>query len=371
MRILTVMTNSLEFNGISMSLLNYYKNLNKSKFQMDFAVPNKVDTKIKSVIEDNGNVVYELTSNNEKMRLKKPVKYIRKLRKIIRQGNYDIVHAHGNSATLFLELYAARKENIKIRIAHSRNTMCDHKILDKIFRPFFYKSYTHELACGKEAGEWLFNNENFFVINNGKDVDEFKFNPNIREEYRKKYGLENKKVIGHVGNMWFQKNHEYLIKVFNELVKLDDSYRLLLLGDGALRSNIENMVKEYDLDDKVFFFGKTSDVANLLQAMDIMVFPSRFEGFPNVLVEWQIAGLPSVISDKITKDVKLTNLVDFMSIDEEPKTWAVHINEIKLEDREKNQVEILEQIKRAGFDIKENTRYLESLYDRFYNELES
>lgn len=370
MRILTVMTNSLEFNGISMSLLNYYKNLDKSKFQMDFAVPNKVDAKLKSIIEENGNNVYELIYNNKKMRLKKPVRYIRELRKIIRQGNYDIVHTHGNSATLFLELYAAKKENIKIRIAHSRNTMCDHKVLDKMLRPLFNKSYTHELACGKEAGKWLFNNDNFYVINNGKNADEFKFNPKVREEYRKKYNLENNKVIGHVGNMWFQKNHEYLIKVFNELVKLDDSYKLLLLGDGNLKSDVENMVKEYGLGDKVIFLGKTSDVANLLQAMDIMVFPSRFEGFPNVLVEWQIAGLPSVISDKITRDVKLTDLVDFMPIEDEPKVWAEHINNIKLEDRLKNQADILEQIKKSGFDIKENAKYLESLYDKFYNELE-
>lgn len=371
MRILTIMADKLEFNGISMSILNYYKNLDKSKYKMDFAVPNNVDKEIKKIIEANGDYVFELYCNDSRMRMKKPFKYIKELRKIIKQGNYDIVHSHGNSATLFFEMYAAKKENVKIRIAHSRNTTCTYKLLDKILRPFFNRSYTHGFACGKEAGEWLFGNDSFYIINNGKNVDEFKFNPAVRIAYRKKYDIENKKVIGHVGTMNYQKNHEYLIRVFNELIKLDDSYRLMLLGDGSLRSGIENMVKEYGLDDKVIFFGKTSDVANLLQAMDIMVFPSRFEGFPNVLVEWQIAGLPSVISDKITKDVKLTNLVEFMSIDEEPKTWAEHINGIKLEDREKNQVEILEQIKKSGFDIKENTRYLESLYDRFYNEMES
>lgn len=369
MKVLNIMTSALKYNGIGMSLLNYYKNIDSSKIQLDFLVPNRVEEKLKNEITKKGNnKLFELVSkNNNKMRQRQPLKYCIELYKILKKEKYDAVHIHGSSSMLILETYTARIAKCKTIIVHSRNTKSDYPMLDKLLRPFFKKSYTDAFACGKEAGEFLFSkNTQFTVIPNGKNSEEFEYNAKVREEYRKRYNINEKKVIGHVGNFTYQKNHEYLIDIFAQLTKLNPNYYLVLIGTGKIENETEirNKVELLGLKEKVLFLGAIDqkEVSNWLQAMDIMVFTSRFEGFPNVLVEWQMAGLPCVISDKITKDVQLTRLVQFASIEEEPKKWVEIIENIKIEDREQSKKEILEQIKEKGFDIKENAKELEKLY---------
>lgn len=370
MKVLNIMTSSLTYNGISMSIMNYFRNIDNSKVQMDFVVPNIVDKEIKEEIESKECKIYELVYHNGKMRQKRPIKYCRKLYKILKDEEYDAVHVHGSSAMMFMELWVAKKAKCKIRIAHSRNTKSDNEKLHNFCKPFFKHSYTDAFACGKEAGEWLFGkNSDFIIIPNGKDSNMFKYNDKIRKEYRNKYGIKDKIVIGHVGNFFYQKNHDFLIDVFHELTLLNEKYYLVMIGYGDLEEKIRKKVEQLEIQDRVLFLGKISsdDVAKWLQAMDIMVFPSRFEGFPNVLVEWQMAGLPCLISDKITDKVKLTDLVQFASIEEKPKKWAERIKDIKLEDREKRNDMLLDEIKEKGFDIKENAKKLEKIYIQLYN----
>ena len=145
------------------------------------------------------------------------------------------------------------------------------------------------------------------------------------KKIRQKYNFdENDIVIGHVGNFYDQKNHKYLLEVFYELTKVSKKYKLLLVGSGTLMESIKELTEKLNIKDKVIFLGQVSveEAAQIIQGMDIMVFPSKFEGFPNVLIEWQISGLPCVISDIITKKVSITDLVVFKSIDEEPVEWA-------------------------------------------------
>lgn len=359
-RILIIMTNSMGFTGVSTSVLNYYSFMDKSNMQINFVVPNKVDNWLKNQIESNGSKVYELL-----MRDKNPFRYMKELIEIIKMGNYDIVHAHGNSCTLLTELCAAKIGGVRIRIAHSNNTACTHIIFHRLLRPFFNRSYTHGFACGTDAGKWLFGKRPFTVIANGNDIEKFSYNNQTRKEYRQKYNLEGKKVIGHVGSFNYQKNHDFLIETFYELTKLDPGCVLFLIGDGDLRSEIENKVKNLGIDEKVVFVGKTLEVSKMLQAMDIMVLPSRFEGLPNVVIEWQIACLPSIVSDKVTKDAKLTKLVEFMPLENGVKAWAKRINEIEIIDRQNISESIIEEIRKAGYDIKENAKELESLYASF------
>lgn len=345
-----------------MSNMNYFRNMDRNKVKIDFIAPD-VDENIKKEIEEGKGHVYLIEG-----RKRNTFTYMKKLIQLIKKEQYDIVQAHGSSAILCLEMIAAKKAGCKIRIAHSRNTKANHKIADKLLRPIFYRTYTHGFACGEEAGKWLFGNRKFEIINNGKNVEEYQFDYKIRKEMREKNGLDNKIVIGHVGNFNEQKNHNYLIDIFYELTKDNsDKYKLILLGNGRLKKDIEGKVKNLNLEDQVLFVGKTTEVGKWLQAMDIMVFPSKFEGFPNVLVEWQIAGLPCLISDKITDKVKLTNLVQFESIEKEAKKWAIRIKNMKLENREANKKMLLTQIKEKGFDIKENAKKLEEIYMQLYN----
>ena len=362
MRILMIITNEFNMSGITNNVMNYYRYMDKREMKIDFVAPNNVPERLKNEINSNGGVVYELT-----MRNRNPIKYIIELKKIIQEKCYDIVHAHGNSCTLAAEMYAAKLAGTKVRIAHSRNTKCQQVFFNKILRNLFDKSYTHGFACGVDAGKWLFRDKEFTVIKNGNDIDKFKYNNSVRYDYRKKLGVEGKKVIGHVGLFNHQKNHEFLIDIFNELIKLDKNYILIMVGDGELKSTIEDKVESLGLKENVIFTGKSLEVEKLIQAMDIMVLPSRYEGLPNVVIEWQIACLPCIISDNADRNVKITELVKFISLNEKPREWARLIDEMKIEDRNLIKDKIISEITEAGFSIKENAQELSKIYNSLLN----
>lgn len=362
-KVLNILTTGLCIDGISNSIMNYYRNINKNVIHIDFVAQSVVDS-IKEEVEQDGHNVYIING-----RKKNPIKYVKKLSKLIKENEYEIVHAHGSSSILCLEMIAAKMAGCKIRIAHSRNTKANHKIIDRVLRPVFYRTYTHGFACGEDAGKWLFKGRKFEVVNNGKDIEQFQYDEEIRKKVRQENSISDKIVIGHVGAFNYQKNHEFLIDVFYDLVKSNPNYFLILIGRGHLQEEIKQKVKKLGIENNVLFVGRTFEVSKWLQAMDIMVFPSRFEGFPNVLVEWQIAGLPSVISNKITKEVALTRLVHFASIEDSPEKWAEIIEKIEIEDREKNKQEILQEIRNKGFDIKENAKKLEDIYQKVYKNI--
>ena len=369
-KVLNIMTSNLHYNGIGMSLLNYYNNIDFNKIQMDYLVPNIVEDSLKKEFTKNGNKLIEFGYNGKKMHQSNPILYCRKLYKLLKEEKYDIVHVHGSSSMMFLQLLTAKFAGVKVRIAHSRNTDTDHKLLHIICKPLFKISYTHAFACGIEAGEWLFGKkEKVFIVNNGKDINEFSYKIEERKKYRKKYHLEDKIVLGNIGNFNYQKNHNSSIYVFNELYKKNNNYYLILAGKGNLENNIKEKVKNLNLEKNVLFLGQIpiEEVSKLLNAMDIMVFPSRFEGFPNVLIEWQINGLPCIISDKITKSVKITDLVYFESIDN-INNWVEKIQSIEIVDRNEIKEKVIKLVKDNGYDIKANAKILEMEYHKFYEE---
>lgn len=363
MRVLNILTSPIVYDGISMSVLNYFKNIDNQKIKIDFVGPYIID-EIEKQINDKGGKAYIIEG-----RKKKPLKYIKKLSLLIKENKYDIVQAHGSSAILCLEMIAAKKAGCKIRIAHCRNTKCDHVILDKLLRPIFYKTYTHGFACGELAGKWLFKDRKFDIINNGKDTEKFKYDEEIRKKMRHKYDLEDKIVIGHVGSFNEQKNHTFLIDILYNLIQRNPNYYLVLIGKGHLQSAIRQKATQLGIEKNILFAGESSEVEKWIQAMDIMVFPSKFEGFPNVLVEWQIAGLPCVISSTITKEVKLTDLVRFISLEKSPTYWAEEICKVELQDRNLIKNKVIAQIKEQGYDIKENAKKLEKIYENLVKEV--
>ncbi|MBQ6285179.1 MAG: glycosyltransferase [Bacilli bacterium] len=369
MKVLNILTSRLNYNGIGMSLLNYYNNINNKDIQLDYLVPNVVEDKLKKQFTTKKNNIFEFDYHGKKLHQRRPLLFCLKLYKLLKKEHYDIVHVHGSSSLMFLQLLTAKIAGVKVRIAHSRNTETDHKLINKLFRPLFNISYNVAFSCGKEAGEWLFGkNKKFILVPNGKNSKMFSYNEESRKKYRKKYNLDNKIVLGHIGNFNYQKNHEFLIKVFNQLYKKNNNYFLILAGSGELEDKIKSMAIEMNIESNILFLGQipVEQVAELLNAMDIMLFPSRFEGFPNVLIEWQMNGLPCVISDKITKDVKVTDLVYFESIDS-CKKWVDKVENIKLIDRSIYKKTIINEIKTSGYDIEENAKMLEHEYIKLYN----
>ena len=359
MKVLVIFTGQLAFDGITQIMLSYYEAMDLGDVQIDFVccrnVNEKVLSRAKSVITN----FYHLP-----MRAKNPISYVFKLKKIIKQNHYDIIHANGSSGLLGLEMLAGFLGGCKVRIAHSHSTSCLFKLMDKIMRPLLHAFCTDRFACGKDAGKWLFGKRDFMIINNAKNLDLLLYNSDMRKSVREKYNLEDKLVIGHVGTLTDSKNHMFLIDVFEQIKikkKKENAY-LILIGDGSLREKIENQIKEYGLENSVLMMGEITNVAEIIQAVDIMVFPSRFEGLPGVVLEWQIAGIPCVISDAITRDCAFSELVKFLPLSDGAEKWADCVLDTKLPDREKERTALITAAKNAGYDIKENARRLKEKY---------
>lgn len=359
-KVFHVLTSGLRREGIASTQLEFFKRMDLNKFDIVVAAVHDNEPEMIQEFEENGCKVVILPDRKQAV-----LKYFSVLIKYLKTDTPEIVHVHGSSALLSIELVAAWIAGVKIRIAHSRNTRADNAKLEKLMRPLFKYSYTDALACGEDAGRWLFRNESFTVIHNGKDFTRFCYDLEIRKQKRSELNLDGKIVVGHVGRINHQKNHEYLIRVFNEFVKRHDNAVLYLMGDGPMLQEIKTKVQRSSrLVDRVIFAGGVNDVAERLQAMDIMVFPSRYEGLPNVVLEWQAEGLPCLISDRITKECAPSDLVQFASIEEDPKVWAD-----KMDDMLEHYTNRSEQARRGtaalkenGFDIQDAVKQLENIY---------
>lgn len=280
----------------------------------------------------------------------------------MKNEKYDAVYLHGSSAIMSIELILATIHGVKVRVVHSHNTTCNHKKVDKLLRPIFYKSYTVALACGEDAGKWLYGERPFDIIKNGRNIDVYKYNAEKRKEVRKALNAaDSTLLIGHVGNFNEQKNQAYLIQVLKEIIKENINVKLYLMGDGVTKPDVMSMVSEEQVDDFVVFTGSISNVPDMLQAMDVMLLPSIHEGLPLVAIEWQIAGLPCILSDKITKECAYTDLVHFLSLDK-PRVWAKETLAIAKNDRENNSEFLLNKTKENGYDLRENAYKLQKYF---------
>lgn len=363
MRVLVVLTGAMQFDGITNSVLGYYSAMDRSSMQIDIVSSRYSVPEMRVQFEELGCRVLLLENRD-----KRPFHYFLQLTKLVREGKYEIIHAHGNSATLAIEMIASLIGGCKVRIVHSRNSSCEHRKIDRLLRPFMYAAYTDGLACGEKAGKWLFGNRPFIVMQNGKDIGRFLFNDEARKKTRAYLDADDNTILlGHVGLFHKQKNHDFLIDIFQEIVQNSDRYRLVLIGDGEEESVIRSKVRRLNLTDKVVFLGRQSNVEEWIQGIDIMVFPSWFEGMPNVVLEWQLAGLPALISDRITRECKITDLVEYLPLEAGAKQWAAKIMEIPVCERYGKQAEIKILFENAGFDIQKNACVLKNRYEQLIN----
>ena len=270
--------------GVESVVMNYYRNIDKSKVQFHFICD-----------EDSTDIPYdEIEKLGGKVIVVPPYqklfKYQKELYKIFKENNYKIVHSHINALSVF-PLRVAKKAGVPIRIAHSHSTSNKKEwkknIVKNILRPFS-KLYANKFfACTKHAGEWLFGKKiierkELNVINNAIDLKKFEFNEKTREDLRKELGIkEDTIVIGHIGRFMRQKNHEFLIDVFNELYKKNQNTVLILIGQGPLLNEIKQKVRDLKIEDKVKFMGQITDVERYYNIMDVFVFPSIYEGLRN------------------------------------------------------------------------------------------
>lgn len=365
-KVLNIIPNGINSNGISSSWYILGKELQNSQYKNNFEITftySIENSNIKNVrdYEKVGFKTILLPSRD-----KNPIKYFFSLWRILKKDGFDIIHVNGSSSIMAVELFAAFLADVKIRIAHSRNTICLHRKLHSLLNIPFKWLVNGRLACGYDSGKWLFSNKEFKVLHNGKDFSKFHYSESIRFKVREELNLKDKLVIGHVGRFNNQKNHSYLIDIFKCISDKNPNSILIMIGDGELFENVKNKVKELDLSDKVIFTGAISDVHRFLQAIDIMIFPSLYEGLPNVVLEWQAIGIPCIISDTITKECVVSNLVSFENILKTPDAWAKRTFEILKDvgDRELNSTKALIELRKAGFEIKDTLKELIDFYNK-------
>lgn len=362
MKVLIICTVRFRMNGITSVIMNYYRNMDRTGMSFDFVVPNEVSSELREEVESTGARIFQIP------RGRKAASYVVKLWRLMKENRYDVVHVHGNSASMLLEFLPAKLAGIPVRIAHSHNTDCSHPDIHKLLRPLLVRSTTHRFACGEAAGEFLFGNASFTVIENGIDPDRFAYQQQLRQEYRLKLGAGDRKVIGHVGNFIRQKNHTFLLDSFAELVKRDPDYLLVLISDGYTLEPMRQKAHDLGIDKQVLFLGKTPDVNRYMQAMDIFVLPSLYEGLPVVLIEAQAAGLPCLAANTVSPEADLTGELNFLPIGD-PVVWAEGISRLARQyentDRAERSARWRRAVAGAGYDIHANANTMRTLYQQF------
>lgn len=359
MKILMIITVDLAKNGISTCVLNYCSELIKYELEVHILAPNHVEDGLKKRLEKQGICLHEIMSRNSNV-----IKYFQQLFKLVKKERYDVIHVHGNSATMAIELTVAFVAGCRVRIAHSHNTTCEHQRAHKLLLPLFNKMYTHGVACGSEAGKWLFGEKKFTVLPNGLEISKYEYNASSARAYRLEKGVEDDQIlIGHIGIFNYQKNHEFLVKMFAKLLQQSKKYRLLLVGDGDLYMQIRELVRALSIDQYVLFAEKEDDIPACLAAMDLFVLPSRFEGLPYVLVEAQASALPCIVSGKVTQESDLTGLVSFVDTFAEEE-WIKEIQGHRKGHETENYPIIQKALREKGYDIRYNGKRLAEFYEK-------
>lgn len=290
-----------------------------------------------------------------------------KTKEIMQSEKYDIVHIHmEEGAATYVAL--AKFCGIKIRIVHAHLAYPNREILKQI-RNVFLKMIvnlfvTHRFACGEFAAESMWGKKmirkgKVTIINNAVDSDKFDFDRNIREKVRKDLNIDNSFVIGNVARMTYQKNHKFLISLFNNIVEKCDNSILILVGTGVLIDEVKNQIKVLGLEKYVLLLGERDDIAELMQAFDVLLLPSLFEGFPIVGIEAQAASLPCVFSNKITKLVNITNKCDFIDLNESLEEWSYAVIKYR---NSSERVSVKNEIVQSGYDLKMEAKKLEWKY---------
>lgn len=356
-RILQIgMSDSL--GGIETFIINLYRNIDKNKFQFDFIDMTKNGICYKDEIERMGGKIYKVTPRKESI-----IKNKNELRKIIIENNYKIMHFHLNTLSYVTPIIIAQNlKNIKI-IIHSHNQWKGKNIktlfLDKINRCRIKKDKIIKLACSDVAGKWIFKNEKFQIIDNGIDLEKFAFSEDKRQKIRKELNIdEDCVVIGHVGAFREQKNHNYLIDIFNEYLKNNSNAMLLLIGEGNLKNEIQEKVNTLKITNKVKFLGLRNDTDYLYSSMDYFIFPSFFEGLPIAMIEAQASGVNCIASNKITDEVCINNNVKLIDINKKPNEWASEIK--SLSDLSKRKI-INKNLNK--YNLKETIKKMEDIYN--------
>jgi len=365
-KILVILGEPIVNGGQESFILNMYNNMDLEKIQIDVLTPFFCENLgFKEQIEKNGGEVFILNNTFDKDRKRN---FVESVKKFLKDHQYETVHIQSGSIySLMVAAKIAKKNNVKNIIVHSHCggfSNLKYKII-KVLSSYSLNKYPTEYwACSNLAAKWKFPKKvikegKYKVLKNAIDTSKIYYSTSIREEKRKELRVQDNLVIGHIGRFSIQKNHEFLIEIFNEIYKLNNKAILLLIGSGELEEKIREKVKELNLQENVKFLGIRNDINGLLNAMDLFLLPSFFEGLPVVGVEAQATGLPVVSSDRITKELPIDKLSFYYSLDLNANEWAKNILNI-LNNFER--INTTNEILQAGYDVKSAANLMQRYY---------
>lgn len=360
-----VLDTVMDRGGAETMIMNYMRNIDRDVIRFDFLTNRDYRAAYEDEIESLGGRVYHMCP----MYPGKFRQYKREVRDFLKKHpKYKIIHSNLEERSYFA-LKEAKKLGVPVRISHSHNRPLgiNPKLIVRYYFKFMLKYYnTHMFACGTEAGDWLYgkkNRDKVIIMNNAIDAKAYAYNITKSAEMKKALGVENKTVIGHVGRFFEQKNHPFLIDIFYEIHKKNPDTVLLLVGGGELDDSLKNRMKQKVIDlglsGCVQFLGVREDVNEVMQAFDLFLLPSLFEGLPVTMIEAQASGLPCVISDKVPVQCDITGNVKVIPLNESAGTWADKVLEYE---RQFERTDTTDMIQEAGFDIRENAKWLEEFY---------
>ena len=354
-------TGSLNINGTETFIMNVLRNIDRTKLMFDFLLYKKVTDGYEEEARELGSIIRYYSPRRKGYR-----KYKQSLESFFEKyaKDYQAVHYSGNTFSEILPIKIARKYGIPIRIAHCHGistTGLHNKLFHLLNRRLISSVATHCFACSEAARNYGFRGtkamKQAIIIKNGIELEKFKFNPATRDSKRKELNLENNLIIGNVGGFREAKNHEFMIAIMKEILKERPDARLILVGDGPLKDHIKNMAVKAGIEDKIMFLGLRTDIEELLQAFDIFLFPSKYEGLGIAPIEAQAASLPVVASSIIPQETAVSPLIQYLPLDLPASKWAHSILNAATFDRSDK---VFEKLK--AFDIIETCKKLTEIY---------
>lgn len=355
---------NLDRGGIESMLMNYYRQIDRTRFQFDFLVnkekPGFFDEEVRAlggrIFQSPGVAPHQYAAY---------MSYMKQL--LAKHPEIKALHAHNEAMQLFA-LEGAKKAGLPVRIAHAHNTHLpkDFKLPVKVVcKQFIPMAATDYWACGADAGVYYFGEKLWqqcgVTLHNAIDLSRFCYRPQVRTEMREKYGLNGKLVVGCVARFMVQKNHTRLLDIFAALKQQCPDSCLVLVGEGELRPELERKAARLGITEEVHFVGVQSDTSVWYQAMDVFVMPSLFEGLPVVGIEAQASGLPCIFSTGVTEEVLITAQSRRIALEETNEVWAKMIYAGWKETADRTQA--ASQVRAAGYDIKQEARRLQGLYE--------
>lgn len=349
--------------GLETMLMNYYRHIDREQIQFDFLANKPKPGAYEEEVRSLGGRIF-VSPGFHPAKLPKYQKYMKNL--FTEHPEIQIVHAH-NGALAYYALREAQKNGIPHRIAHSHNSKINFDMkwpIKQYCRAHLKKAATEFWGCGELAVSFYFGKDiaqkkEYTLIRNAIEEERFVYNPTIREKLRRQYQVGDKMVIGHVGRFMYQKNHMFLIDIFEKVHRQNENTVLFLIGEGELETKVREKIAKLGLQDAVVFTGSIPNVNEMYQIMDVFLLPSLYEGLPVVGVEAQASGVKTIFSDTVTREVSITDQTEFLSLQASPEQWA---KEILKYSRGYERKDMTSDIVKAGYSIHTEAEKLQQLY---------